>query len=111
MLYTAHKRYEEAEPLLERVLTIDERQRQPEEERVAADLSRLIEVETALGKHEEAAAHYERLIPMVERVLGAQNPELIPVLERYADALEATGHAKQAQTLRGRAAAIGKKSR
>ena len=81
--------YEQAEPLLQRALTIREQMLGPEHPDVGEGLNNLASVKVKQGKYEQAEPLYQRALAIHERVLGPEHPKTCTVHENYASLTQA----------------------
>ena len=109
-LYAAQGRSTEAEALYQRALAIDEHSTTDEaQKKVLSTLNHLIELCNAQHRDRDALPLYERLLALLESRVGPKHADLIPVLEGYAQRLEAVGNAQGADAARARADRIRQK--
>ncbi len=106
-LYASQGRYEEAEPLHQRSLAINEKAYTEAHETVAKDLSNLAELYRLQARYADAEAVYARLLGVLERIVDDKHPDIGLVLIRYAECLEKTGNTRDAHTMRARAKKLG----
>jgi tetratricopeptide (TPR) repeat protein len=102
-------RYREAEPLLERALTIRERALGSEHPETAAGLNNLALLYQKQGKYGEAEPLLERALTIRERALGSEHPETAAGLNNLALLYQKQGKYGEAEPLYERALAIGEK--
>jgi hypothetical protein len=105
-LYTAHKRWADAEAYATRALTIREASVGPEHAEVTESLGTLAIVYTAENRLPKAEACDARIVAITERALGAEAPELAPLLESRASVLHELKRETEAEAIRARAKAI-----
>jgi tetratricopeptide (TPR) repeat protein len=79
-LYRKRGRVSDAETVLERVLTLQEKVLGPKDVRLAETLLKLAEVKSAQGESSEADALAERALELQEASYGPDSPMLIPAL-------------------------------
>ena len=101
-----HARFEEARPLLERALAIDENIYGPDHHEVADRLNNLALVLMALGLAKEARPLQERALAIDEQIYGPNHPEVAIRLNNLAAILMALGLAQEARPLQERTLAI-----
>jgi tetratricopeptide (TPR) repeat protein len=101
-----HARPNDARPLHERALAIDEAAYGPDHPDVAAALSHLAQALSDLGHPDQAQPLYERALAIDEAAYGPDHPDVATALNNLALALRALGHPDQAQQLYKRALAI-----
>ena len=112
-------KYDEAEPLYRRALSVFERAYGPEHYEVAVNLNNLAALCHATGRAEEAEALYLRSLAIKEKLLGAQHPDVGVTLnnlavfyksrQRYAEAADST--AAPSPFSRGRSRRLTRSSR
>lgn len=108
--YAAQRRPIEAEASYQRALAIDEQGTDEEaQKKVRSTLNQLIVLYRTQHRDAEAEPLYERLLALLERQFGPKHADLIPVLERYAECLEAVDKPSQADAARSRASRIRQK--
>ena len=88
LLYSDQGKYEEAEPLYQQALAIDEKVYGQDHPEVATDLSSLANLYWNQGKYEEAEPLYQRALAIREQVFGFDHPLTAKVRKNYADFLE-----------------------
>jgi tetratricopeptide (TPR) repeat protein len=76
--------YPEAEPILERALSIRERALGPEHPEVATSLNELARLYQNQGRYAEAESPLERALSIRERALGPEHPEVATSLNELA---------------------------
>jgi tetratricopeptide (TPR) repeat protein len=81
------RKYKEAEAMYKRALAIRERAK-PDGADVAQSLDFLAKFYYNQGKFMSAEPYLKRDLAVKEKLVGANNPELIAILELYADVLE-----------------------
>ncbi len=84
-LYNAQGRYGEAEPLLKRVLAIDEKALRPDHPNLAIDITILAQLYQAQGRYADAEPLYERSSAIWEKALGPDHPEVAKATDRGSD--------------------------
>ncbi|CAN0434923.1 unnamed protein product [Ectocarpus sp. 12 AP-2014] len=82
-------KYDEADPLYQRALAIDEKALGPYHPDVASDLNNRAGLLRAQGKYEEAEPLYERSQAIREKALGPEHPAVATVLNNRAGLLSA----------------------
>jgi hypothetical protein len=97
---------DQAQPLYERALAIDEAAYGPDHPTVAIILNNLAEALRGLGHPDQAQPLYERALAIDEAAHGPDHPEVAATLNNLAGALRDLGHPDQAQPLLERALAI-----
>ena len=108
-LYDAQGKYEEAEPLYQRSLTIREKVLGPEHPDVATSLNNLAALYDAQGKYEEAEPLYQRSLTIREKVLGPEHPDVANSLNNLAALYDAQGKYEEAEPLYQRSLTIREK--
>ena len=83
-LYQAQGKYEQAEPLYQRVLAIFEMQLGPEHPYTGTCLNNLAGLYQAQGKYEQAEPLYQRALPILGKIVGPQHPITIDVKQNLA---------------------------
>jgi tetratricopeptide (TPR) repeat protein len=101
-----HARPNDARPLHERALAIDEAAYGPDHPDVAAALSHLAQALSDLGHPDQAQPLYERALAIDEAAYGPDHPDVAIRLNNLAGTLSALGHPEQAQPLLERALVI-----
>jgi tetratricopeptide (TPR) repeat protein len=101
-----HGRPNDARPLYERALAIDEAAHGPDHPTIATALNNLAGALRALGHPEQAQPLYERALAIDEAAHGPDHPTIATALNNLAGALRALGHPEEAQPLYERALAI-----
>ena len=102
----ARARLNDALPLFERALAIDEATCGPDHPDVSAALNNLAGALRDLGHPEQAQPLLERALAIDEAIYGPDHPDVATTLNNLALALRALGHPDQAQPLLERALAI-----
>ena len=113
--YQTTSRCDEAEVLAKRALAIRERACGPDagpdaQLDVAVCCDSLAQICLARNKPDQAEAYYNRSLPLVEKVAGADSPDLTPLLMGLATALRAQKKYAEAEVQYKRALAITQKS-
>ncbi|AOS83271.1 hypothetical protein BIU88_03405 [Chlorobaculum limnaeum] len=103
-------RYDEAEPLFRRALTIGEKTLGPNHPDVAASRNNLALLLYAQGNYRDAEPLYRRAIDIGEKTLGPNHPDVATWLNNLALLLKAQGNYADAEPLYRRALAIGEKT-
>ncbi len=98
--------YAEAEPLLQRALTISEKTLGPEHPETAAGLNNLAGLYIGQGRYAEAEPLLQRVLAIREKALGPENPTTAGSLNNLAALYSAQGRFEQAEPLQQRALAI-----
>ena len=106
VLYHAQRKYAQAEPLYQRVLTLLEQTVGPEHPTLATTLNNLAVMYEAQDKYSEAEALYQRALALMERTLGTEHPNLAATLDNYTDLLRKMQREAEAETAETRAKAI-----
>ncbi len=101
--------YEQAEPLYQRAIAIDEQVLGPEHSDLATHLNNLANLYSDQGKYELAEPLYQRAIAIGEKVLGPEHPDLATWLNNLALLYKMQGKYELAEPLYQRAIAIGEK--
>jgi tetratricopeptide (TPR) repeat protein len=105
-LYKSQGRYAEAEPLLERSLSIREQQLGPEHPDVATSLNNLALLYKSQGRYSEAEPLYERSLSIWEQQLGPAHPDVATSLNNLAALYNSQGRYAEAETLYERSLSI-----
>jgi tetratricopeptide (TPR) repeat protein len=100
----------EAEPLMRRALSIDEKNFGPEHPRVAIELSNLAELLRATNRHVEAEPLLRRALAIGEESRGPDHPDFAIRLNNLAQLLQDTDRLDEAEPLMRRALAIDEKN-
>ena len=85
--YRSENRLKDAEPLLQRVLEIQERSLGEHNRFVVQTLTALTAIYKQEGRNDEALPLYERILAIQEALLGPDHPQLISPLSDYANIL------------------------
>ena len=106
-LYRAEGRLQDAEPILQRVLETQVRSLGERHRTVVQTLTTFAgiyeeEGKTDEAKYAQALPLYERALEIQEMNLGPRDPELIVLLEKYADLLVKLHHDAEAARVRAR---------
>jgi tetratricopeptide (TPR) repeat protein len=88
VFYGKQGKYEQAEPLYQRALTIFERVLGPDHPDTARNLHDLAALYADQGKYEQAEPLYQRALEICERVLGLEHPNTIRVRDNYTELLQ-----------------------
>lgn len=99
-------RYEEAEPLLQRALAIQEKVLGPEHPNTALGLNNLAYLYNDQGKYTEAEPLLQRALAIYEQALGPEHPDTATSLNNLAYLYYSQGKHTEAETLYQRALAI-----
>ncbi len=105
-LYFVKARFQEADPLMRRVLEIDERAYGPEHPHVAIRLNNLAVLLNATGRLLEAEPLMRRTLAIVEQAYGARHPKVAIRLNNLAQLLKETDRLPEAEPLMRRALSI-----
>ncbi len=105
-LYFVKARLQEAEPLMRRVLAIDEQAYGPEHPHVAIRLNNLAVLLNARGRLLEAEPLMRRTLAIVEQAYGARHPKVAIRLNNLAQLLKETDRLSEAEPLMRRALSI-----
>ena len=100
----------EAEPLLRRVLAIDEKSCGPDHSKVATDLNNLAMLLQDTGRFTEAEPLLRRALAIDEKSYGPEHPNVASDLNDLAALLHDTGRLAEAEPLMRHALAIDEKS-
>jgi tetratricopeptide (TPR) repeat protein len=93
----------DAEPLATRALAIAEELTDPNSADLAPRLVLVAKIFAAQQKPDMAEAHFERALALTKTHLGADTPEMVALLDEYADVLDAMGNTAEAQSRRQQA--------
>lgn len=104
-LYLAQSAFEQAEPLLLRLLAL-KRHKGEDHPEVATVLASLAGVRQALGRHEEAEQMWRQVLEIRERTLAPNHFAIATTVERVAEACAARGKIREALQSFQRAHAI-----
>jgi tetratricopeptide (TPR) repeat protein len=77
-------RHEEAEPLYQRALAIDEKALGTKHLNVGRDLNNLALLYYSQGRYEEAKAMFQRALTITEKALGTEHPNVVIIKKNYA---------------------------
>ena len=110
MLYQDQGKYEQAEPLFQRALTIGEKALGPEHPDVATGLNNLAALYHTQGKYEQAEPLLQRSLTILEKALGPEHPDVAISLNNLAALYRAQGKYEQAEPLYQRALTISEKA-
>jgi tetratricopeptide (TPR) repeat protein len=102
-VYRAQGQYTQAEPLLQRALTISEQALGPQHPQVAMGLNNLAGLYQAQGRYAEASSLYQRALTIWEQALGPQHPQVAAGLNNLAGLYENQGRYAAAEPLYQRA--------
>jgi tetratricopeptide (TPR) repeat protein len=100
------RRYDEAIPLAERLLVIQEKTLGPEHPDVAKSLAVLAQIYSFQGQDAEAERLLKRSLAIKEKVLGSQHPDTAESLHRLAEQYYDQGRYAEAEPLFKRSLAI-----
>ncbi len=102
VLYNAQEKYEEAERLFQRALAIWEAvwEKNPEESHGFTAMNGMS------FNHAMLFMFYERWLPIAEKALGSEHPDVAQILENYAALLRKMRHEDEAEEMEARAKAI-----
>src|SRR6266700_1424162 len=101
-----HVQYEQAEPLLQRALTIREKLLGSDHPDLATSLNNLALFYEKQGKYAQAEAFFQRTLAMRKKLLGPDHPGVATVLNNLATLYRVQGKYAQAETLFQRALEI-----
>nr|WP_199303050.1 FxSxx-COOH system tetratricopeptide repeat protein [Oscillatoria sp. FACHB-1406] len=102
----AQSRWLDAEPLLQRALSINERQLGPDHPDTASSLNNLAGLYNSMGRYEEAESLLQRALSINERQLGPDHPDTATSLNNLAALYYAMGRYEEAEPLLQRALSI-----
>jgi len=85
--YRRKGRLQEAEPVIEHGLEIQEKYLPPQNKAVAGTLTTLADLYRDEAKYAQAKPLYERILAIQEKNLGPDDPGLLPLLNTYSDIL------------------------
>jgi len=108
--YSELGHYEQARPLLEQALAIQEEALGPDDPRVAQSLNALGSMLRLAGEYAGARAHLERAIAIQERALGPAHPDVAHSVHNLASVLWKSGEPAEARACWERAIAIREKA-
>ncbi len=103
-------RYEEAKPLYQRALIIDEKALGPDHPDVAIVRNNLAELYRAQGRYEEAEPLYLRVMEIDAKTLGPDHPDVATSLNNLAELYRAQGRYEEAESLYLRSLVIREKA-
>jgi tetratricopeptide (TPR) repeat protein len=98
--------YQDAEPILQRVLKMREESLGPEHPDTATSINNLAMLYEKLGRHKEALPLLERALTVCERSLGAEHPDTLIGINNLAIGLMSLGRYKEAAEMFERALAL-----
>gem|GEM_PF-2870944 len=98
--------YKEAQPLLEKSLTLREQLFSDDDIKIAPALNNLALLYYFMGDYEQALPLYQRALKIYEKVLGSQHPLVATTLNNLAELYRAMGDYEQALPLYQRALKI-----
>ena len=102
--------YEEAEPLYQRSLAIEEKALGPDHPDVATTLNNLARLYKSRGRYEEAEPLYQRSLAITEKALGPDHPSVAITLNNLAELYKSQGRYEEAEPLYQRSLAITEKA-
>ena len=105
-IYRVQSKFAEAERVLKRLLTMDEKKFGPKHLNVALRLNNLAGNYRVRGKYEEAESLLKRALKILEESLGKEHPLVANILEHYAHLLKKMGQSVEAENLERRYKAI-----
>ncbi|HSR81517.1 MAG TPA: CHAT domain-containing tetratricopeptide repeat protein, partial [Hyphomicrobiaceae bacterium] len=103
-------RVSEAEPLMRRALTVDEKSHGPDHSDVARDLNNLAQLLRTANRLAEAEPLMRRALDIDEKAFGPKHPNVAIDLNNLAGVLKATNRLTEAEALYRRALAINEES-
>jgi len=106
---TERAQYLETKPLLQRALSIRERELGAEHPDTAETLNNLASLYQAQGKYEQAEPLYQQALTIRQKVLGLEHPDVATSLNNLASLYQDQGKYEQAEPLYQRALAIAEK--
>jgi tetratricopeptide (TPR) repeat protein len=104
-LLSDQDRHEEAEPLLQRSLSLLDVE-EPNEQALAAALNNLAVAKKEIGKLDEARMYYERSLGLMELAVGEEHRALVPILNNLVKLYEALEWTQEAAEAKARAQRI-----
>ena len=102
-LYRTERRFDEAEPLYDRALAIDEKTLGRDHPSLALGLNNLAALQFDKGAYVRAEELLKRALTIEEEALGETDPELITTLENYAAVLRELRRHDEADEIESRA--------
>jgi CHAT domain-containing protein/Tfp pilus assembly protein PilF len=105
-VYTAQRKYAEAEGLYKRALPIFEHARGANQPELAATLNNLANVNADQGKYAEAEGLFKRALAITEKAVGANHPDVAGPLNNLAIDYKNQGKYAEAEGLYKRALAV-----
>lgn len=109
-LYSAVRRYPQAEPLYKRSLAIRENKLGPNHPSVATTLNNLASLYESTGRYSKAVMHYRRTIAILERTLGIDHPRVGVTSSNLAGLYRRGARYAEAELLYKRSLAISRKA-
>ncbi len=109
-LYRSEGRTAEMEPLLERVLAVQEKILDPTDARTSMTLGELVWMKVKAGDYSGAAPLCEQLLKIQESNYGPDSLQSIVTMEDYSSILQHLGENEKADALAARAAALRKQA-
>ncbi len=105
-IYRTQLKYTQAEPIIKRVLEIDEKLLGADHPNIAASLSNLADNYIAQENYSEAEPLYKRALVIWDKRLGSKNFLVGQLLKKYAKLLHKLGRKPEAEILESRAQKI-----
>ncbi len=102
--------WDETEPLMRRVLAIDEKSLGPDHPDVAVRLNNLAQLLQETNRYNEAESLMRRVLAICEKSFGPNHPNVATALNNLAQLLQDTNRHKEAEPLMHHALAICEKS-
>ena len=96
VLYDNQGKYDKAEPLYQRALTIREKVLGPDHPDTATSLNNLAVLYDNQGKYDKAEPLYQRALTIYEKVLGPDHPHTAIIFEQSDDAAPDTRQKRRA---------------
>ncbi len=90
-LYYTHGKYDQAEPLYKRALSIAEQVLSADDPKLARSLNNLGTLYQTQGKYVEAEPLYRRSLAIWKQALGPQNPSVATSLNNLAEPVQRSG--------------------
>jgi tetratricopeptide (TPR) repeat protein len=106
ILYNSQGKYNEAEPLYRRSLSIREKQLGENHPDFAQSLNNLADLYYSQGKYEEAELLYRRSLSIWEKQLGENHPDVATSLNNLAELYRSQGRYKEVEPLYMRSLSI-----
>lgn len=101
-VYRVQSKYAEAEPIIKRVLEIDEKSLGVDHSNIAASLSNLADNYIAQEKYSQAEPLYKRALAIWDKRLGPNHFLVGHLLKKYAELLHKLGRNHEAEILETR---------